>query len=140
MVRGRVHPLGINVMIGDWRRLAALSGVTMDGSASINAKDAGGALLWTGRSGRRYLMSRVVEERARMAAAQFYALVEHGVIRWAGTAEDLIADPMSRQRFRTVSAAGAQMLSMAAPGEPLAIMTLAWDLEGTRQYPDRNAA
>lgn len=128
------------MMIGNRRGLAALPGVTMDGSVNINSKDAGGALLWTGRSGRRYLMARVTSDRARMAAAQFYALVEHGVIRWAGTAEDLIADPMSRQRFRKVSAAGAQMLSMAAPDEPIAIMTLTWDLEGTRQYPDRNAA
>lgn len=100
----------------------------------------GAAVLWTGRSGRRYMMTHVLGEGIALVPAQFYALAEDGVIRWAGTAEDLIADQASRARFRRSAANGAQMLSLSAPLDELARMTLIWDLEGTRNLPGRSAA
>lgn len=98
------------------------------------------ALLWTGRSGRRYRMTLVGETGAPMASEHLYALEDGGVIGWAGTAEDLIVDHHSRERFRRLSALGARLLSLAAPRDPLAMMTLVWDLEGSRGHAGRNAA
>lgn len=98
------------------------------------------AVLWTGRSGRRYTMTREGDDMAAMASARLYLVAVGGVIRWAGTAGDLIADHASRARFRRASAKGAQLLSMPAPEDELARMTLVWDLEGMPRYPGRNAA
>lgn len=100
----------------------------------------GAAVLWTGRSGRRYMMTHVIGEGIALVPARLYALAEDGVIRWAGTAEDLIADQSSRARFRRSAANGAQMLSLPAPQDELGRMTLVWDLEGTRNLPGRSAA
>lgn len=97
-------------------------------------------LLWTGRSGRRYQMTEVGEAGATMAPARLYALEEDGVIGWAGTAEDLIGDYISREKFRRLSALGARLFSLAAPADPLAAMTLVWDLVGSRHYRGRSAA
>lgn len=98
------------------------------------------SLLWTGRSGRRYWMTEVGEAGAAMAPARLYALEEDGVIGWAGTAEDLIGDHISREKFRRLSALGARLFSLAVPADPLAAMTLAWDLVGSRHCYGRSAA
>ncbi|MCD7061292.1 hypothetical protein [Pelagibacterium xiamenense] len=97
-------------------------------------------VLWTGRSGRRYTMMRERGDAVAMAPAKIYLLSVGDVIRWAGTAGDLIDDHASRARFRQASARGAQMLSMPAPEDELARMTLVWDLDGMPHYPGRNAA
>lgn len=94
------------------------------------------ALLWTGRSGRRYAMTVVGEAGAPMASERLYALEDDGAIGWAGTAEDLIVDHHSRERFRRLSALGARLFSLAAPADPLEMMTLVWDLEGSRRFSD----
>lgn len=99
-----------------------------------------GGSMWAGRSGRQYMMTRVDGDRTFMAAARLYALAERGVIRWAGTAQDLIGDYLSRERFRRLNAQGAQMLTMPSPADPLALMTLAWDLEGGHVIAGRDAA
>lgn len=93
-------------------------------------------LLWTGRSGRRYPMTLVGEVGAPMAAERLYALEDNGVIGWVGTAEDLIVDHHSREKFRKLSGLGARLFSLAAPRDPLAMMTLVWDLEGSRRFAD----
>lgn len=98
------------------------------------------AVLWTGKSGRRYTMSKISVQGMALATGRVYALVEAGVIRWVGTAADLIADHFSRDRFRQVSSNGAQMFSLPAPDDELACMTIAWDLEGTAHFNARDAA
>lgn len=108
---------------------------------NLHQQDKGAnAVLWTGRSGRRYAMTRERSASAALAPARLYALEDHGVIRWAGTAEDLIGDHVSRERFRRAVAEGAQMFSLAAPADPLTAMTLAWDLDGSRHFSGRDAA
>jgi len=116
--------------------------VAMSGLDSGNEieRDPAGSLLWTGRSGRRYRMTEVGEAGAAMAPARLYALEDGGVIGWAGTAEDLIGDHASREKFRKLSALGARLFSLAMPADPLAAMMLAWDLVGSRHYRGRSAA
>ena len=97
------------------------------------------SVLWAGRSGRRYLMEREREAGVAMAPSRLYALEDNGVIGWAGTAEDLIGDHRARKKFRRLSSGGARMLSLAAPSDPLAVMTLVWDLEGSRRALGRAA-
>lgn len=95
--------------------------------------------VWQGRSGKRYDLSRV-DIRAPMQAGALYALATDGIIVWAGTAQDLLIDPVSRDRFRREQTAASLMLSMPADGDPLDIMTIAWDLEGSHPASDRHAA
>ncbi|HCO54459.1 MAG TPA: hypothetical protein DIT93_05515 [Pelagibacterium sp.] len=113
----------------------------MIGLDSITETGSGEAasVLWTGRSGRRYLMEREREAGVAMAPSRLYALENNGVIGWAGTAEDLIGDHRAREKFRRLSAGGASMLSLVAPRDPLAVMTLVWDLEGSRRALGRAA-
>tara|TARA_R110002020_G_scaffold84139_1_gene208684 strand:- start:29 stop:370 length:342 start_codon:yes stop_codon:yes gene_type:complete len=113
----------------------------MIGLDSITETGGGEAarVLWTGRSGRRYLMEREREAGVAMAPSRLYALENNGVIGWAGTAEDLIGDHRAREKFRRLSAGGASMLSLVAPRDPLAVMTLVWDLEGSRRALGRAA-
>lgn len=99
-----------------------------------------GSVLWTGRSGRRYTMSMADTDTSSLQPARLYVLAGESVIRWVGTAEDLIADQTSRARFRAAVSEGAQMLSLSTPVDDLARMTLIWDLEGTRRPASRNAA
>ena len=108
----------------------------MIGFDDFEGRIGGAALLWTGRSGRRYQMAPVGEIGSAMETGKLYALDTDGVIGWAGSAEDLIGDPVSRERFRRLSATGARLLSTLAPIDPLAAMTLAWDLTGSRRFAD----
>lgn len=97
-------------------------------------------VLWTGRSGRRYVLTAVEAEGFALREGQLYVLCDHGTIRWAGVSEDLVIDHTSRARFRTALAAGASILTLPAPGNDLARMTLVWDLEGTHATVGRSAA
>lgn len=116
---------------------AAFSGVAMTQMKTQRtgaARQAPADVLWTGRSGRRYLLTPVEGTGAALVAERLYALVENNVIRWAGTAASLIEDQASRARFRLLSGNGAQMLALDAPADPLAVMTLVWDLEGSAPH------
>lgn len=97
-------------------------------------------VVWTGRSGKRYPLLRESEASAALTPGRLYALEAGEAIRWAGTAEDLIADAASRTKFRRLMAAGARLLSLVAPADPLAVMTLVWDLEGSHESASQRAA
>lgn len=97
-------------------------------------------VLWTGRSGRRYVLATVQPDGFSLRQGQLYVLSSHGTIRWAGISEDLITDHASRARFRAALHEGASILTLPAPGDDLARMTLVWDLEGTHASANRNAA
>lgn len=98
------------------------------------------SIMWIGRSGRRYVLKPVFEQGHVLVEGALYVLVDDNVIVWVGTAQNLIEDQASRARFRRSAGEGAVLFSLPAPDEELACMTLAWDLEGTRRNPDRNAA
>jgi hypothetical protein len=97
-------------------------------------------VLWTGRSGRRYVLTAVELDGFALHEGQLYALASDGTIRWAGTSEDIIADHASRARFREALDAHSSIMTITAPTDELARMTLVWDLEGTHARPNLSAA
>lgn len=97
-------------------------------------------VLWTGRSGRRYVLSAVDIDGFMLREGRLYVLETGGTIRWAGTSGDLIADPASRARFRAALAEDAAIMSLPAPADELARMTLVWDLEGSHARASLSAA
>ncbi|GGA35264.1 hypothetical protein [Pelagibacterium lentulum] len=112
----------------------------MSGRNDIASFGLAAGIMWIGRSGRRYVLQRVLEEGHVLVEGALYALVNGNAIAWAGTAQNLIEDQASRARFRRAAGEGAVLFSLPAPDEELACMTLVWDLEGTRRNPGRNAA
>lgn len=97
-------------------------------------------VLWTGRSGRRYVLTAVGLEGFALEEGQLYALASDGTIRWAGISDDLIADHASRARFRAALGEDTTIMTLPAPADELARMTLVWDLEGTHARPTLSAA
>lgn len=97
-------------------------------------------VLWTGRSGRRYVLRAVDIEGFALEEGQLYALVSQGTIRWAGISDDIITDHVSRARFRAALGDDTSIMTLPAPADELARMTLVWDLEGTHARPSLTAA
>lgn len=112
----------------------------MSGRHNIATLRLATSIMWIGRSGRRHVLQRVLQEGHVLAEGALYALVDGNAIAWAGTAQNLIEDQASRARFRRAAGEGAVLFSLPAPDEELACMTLVWDLEGTRRNPGKNAA
>ena len=88
----------------------------MIGLDSITETGSGEAasVLWTGRSGRRYLMEREREAGVAMAPSRLYALENNGVIGWAGTAEDLMGLRWKQHGMVWAGLAGIALLWLAA--------------------------
>lgn len=97
------------------------------------------ASFWRGRSGQRYSLLEV-QDRSSIRSSHIYALAESGIVRWVGTAESLLADPVSREKFRQQDGARTLMLAMPFAGDELAAMTLVWDLEGGQRIGALHAA
>lgn len=114
--------------------------VASRGSEGTFSARGGDGVLWAGRSGRQYAMTDEPRGHTALATGRLYVLAEKGVARWAGTVRDLVEDQASRARFRKASANGAALFSMPAPADELALMTLVWDIEGTRRLESRDAA
>ena len=81
---------------------------------------------WQGHSGRDYgLQPRAVDKFA-MEEAELYLIAKGSHVLWVGSTQDLVADPMSRSRFRLALDCATNVFSLPAPEDRLATI---WDLE-----------
>ncbi len=81
---------------------------------------------WQGHSGREYgLRPRPLDDFA-MEEAELYLIAKGSHVLWVGSTQDLVADPMSRTRFRLALDCATNVFSIAAPENRLAAI---WDLE-----------
>jgi hypothetical protein len=87
----------------------------------------GRQMTWQGRSGRRYELLAENLERFSMRPTDLYLIAKGSLPLWVGSAEDLVADPMSRASCRLALDCATQVLRMAAPENRLVAI---WDLEG----------
>jgi hypothetical protein len=83
--------------------------------------------LWEGRSGRRYGLVTEPLESFSMRETDVYVIAKGSLALWAGSTDDLVADPASRNRFRLALDCATQVLRLAAPEDRAAAR---WDLEG----------
>lgn len=83
--------------------------------------------VWLGRSGRRYDLTPEPLDRFAMSDADLYVIAKGGLPLWVGSTDDLVADPMSRSRFRLALDCATEVLRLAAPADRLSTI---WDLEG----------
>lgn len=91
-----------------------------------------------GESGTRYGLRPEPMADFVLETDRLYLLSDGKRMLWAGTAADLIEDPLSRAGFRAALSLANQAYSLKAPTDPMARMSLSFDLMGAR--PVRSAA
>lgn len=81
---------------------------------------------WQGRSGRHYRLHAESLDSFVMREADLYIVAKGNHALWVGSADDLVADPASRVRFRLALDCANQAYRLDAPVDRLAAI---WDLE-----------
>jgi len=85
---------------------------------------------WRGRSGRFYALDAERIESFAFAGDATYLLALGPMPLWAGSAADVVADPDSRARLRLALDCADRVYRVPVTADPVARMTIVWDLEG----------
>ena len=102
-----------------------------------STRDQQPAAAWQGRSGRLYGLESENLADFAMDETGLFLLAKGRNVLWVGATEDLVADPLSRARFRLAMSCADRVFRLAAqPGERL---TTIYDLEGAAPAPDFGA-
>ena len=88
---------------------------------------------WQGRSGRAYALNAESLEHFAMAVTDLYLIAKGTHVLWVGSTEDLVADPMSRTRFRLALDCATSVFRLDAPENRLSTI---WDLEQAVPAPE----
>ncbi len=85
-------------------------------------------LLWIGQSGRRYRLVPVSFSGFQLRDGEVHVLVAGSDALWAGSAGDVVADPLSRSRFRVAINRDVAVYRLEpTPEEDMRVM-IAWDI------------
>jgi len=95
---------------------------------------------WLGRSGRHFDLLGESLEQFTMTEADLYLLAQGGHALWVGTLAELVADPISRSRFRLALTCADRVFHLPAPTDPAERLRLIWDLEGAEPARGAQAA
>lgn len=87
---------------------------------------------WQGQSGRAYALRPENLESFAMSETGLYLIAKGSNVLWVGSTQDLVADPMSRTRFRLALDCATHVFSLDAPEDRLAVI---WDLEQALPAP-----
>lgn len=83
---------------------------------------------WIGQSGRLYSMVREQSSEFKMRQDALYVLTLGSQALWAGTAQDLVSDGASRDRFRLAVRSGGVALRFDAPTSADEAAIASWDI------------
>ena len=81
---------------------------------------------WQGQSGNLYALRPENLDSFAMAEADLYVIAKGSHVLWVGSTQDLVADPMSRRRFRLALDCATHVFALASPENRHAAI---WDLE-----------
>lgn len=81
---------------------------------------------WQGGSGRSYCLASESLDSFAMADNDLYVIAKGSHVLWVGSTDELVADPMSRSRFRLALDCATHVFSLPEPADRLAAI---WDLE-----------
>ncbi|KQX35758.1 hypothetical protein ASD04_13365 [Devosia sp. Root436] len=95
---------------------------------------------WLGRSGRAYGLVSESLERFAMTDADLYLVAQGNHVLWVGSTGELVADPMSRTRFRLALDCATNVFRLMTPGAAAERLTTIWDLEGAEPAQGAQAA
>jgi hypothetical protein len=87
---------------------------------------AGRLVHWIGRSGRSYPLLTENVETFSLGEGDIHLLAKGSHVLWVGSAGDLVADAMSRTRFRLALDCATHVLRLAAGADRHGVV---WDLE-----------
>jgi len=88
---------------------------------------------WRGLSGRSYALRVESLDTFAMAESSLYVIAKGSNILWAGATQDLVADPVSRTRFRLALDCASHVFSLDPPEDRLSVL---WDIEQALPAPD----
>ena len=108
-------------------------------NSNILAHGFGRLSQWQGRSGRFYAMASQNLEQFAMEQADLFLLAKGSHVLWVGSSDDLVADPMSRSRFRLALACADRVFRVLST-DVVERMTMIWDLEGAEPLHGAQAA
>ncbi|SEQ28783.1 hypothetical protein SAMN05428969_2565 [Devosia sp. YR412] len=94
---------------------------------------------WQGRSGQTYGLLSENLERFAMNEAQLFVLAKGSHVMWVGSTDELVADPMSRTRFRLALDCADRVFRVLSAGNAERLATI-WDLEGAEPLQGAQAA
>jgi hypothetical protein len=95
--------------------------------------------IWQGRSGRAYDMVSENLQHFSMTEAQLFMLAKGSHVLWVGSSEELVADPMSRTRFRLALDCADRVFRVLSVNLGERLSTI-WDLEGAEPRQGAQAA
>jgi hypothetical protein len=95
---------------------------------------------WLGRSGRAYHFISENFERFALNDGDLHIVAKGSHVLWVGSTDELVADPMSRTRFRLALDCADRVFRMATPAPAADRMNTIWDLEGAEQVMEAQAA
>jgi hypothetical protein len=95
---------------------------------------------WRGRSGRPYALDPLRLDSFRLVGDSLYLIAIGKHVLWVGSADELVADPQSRARFRLAMDCADRAYRIAGSFDPVARMTVVWDLEGAEPAPPAREA
>jgi len=95
---------------------------------------------WQGRSGRTYRMISENLDQFRLRDDDLFVLSKGSHVLWVGSTAELVADPMSRTRFRLALECADRVFRVLSPGQLAERLSTIWDLEGAEPMADARAA
>jgi hypothetical protein len=94
---------------------------------------------WQGRSGQTYGLLSENLEHFGMSDAHLFVLAKGNNVMWVGSTDELVADPMSRTRFRLALDCADRVFRVLSSGTAERLSTI-WDLEGAEPLQGAQAA
>ena len=95
---------------------------------------------WQGRSGQSYgLVSENLDHFA-MGETNLFLLAKGSHVLWVGSSDELVADPMSRTRFRLALDCADRVFRLPSSDTAAQRLSTIWDLEGAEPIQSVQAA
>ena len=95
---------------------------------------------WQGRSGRHYDLVSEHLDRFIMDEGFLYLLAKGTHILWVGSVQDLVADALSRTRFRLALDCADRAYHLGSEADQAERFSIIWDLEGAEPVAGALAA
>jgi hypothetical protein len=89
-------------------------------------------LLWIGQSGRQYRLLPESFPGFQLRDGLVHVLVSGATALWAGSADDVVADPQSRSRFRKAMGGEVAVYRLEPTPDEKSRPTIAWDIVNGR--------
>lgn len=114
--------------------------MTMAGESNILVHGFGRLSRWQGRSGRSYDLAGQSLDQFAMDDADLFLLAKGSHVLWVGATSELVADPLSRSRFRLALDCADRVFRLMTATEPGERLSTIWDLEGAAPLMAAQAA